>query len=52
MDTPAPEEQDGQDEPSARKRRATLRPDAASLTSTAARAPFHRRGEAAGEGAR
>ncbi|MFB9508293.1 DUF6380 family protein [Streptomyces aurantiacus] len=55
MDTPVQDEQDrqdGQDEPSAWKRCATLRPYAASLTSTAARVPFHRHGEAAGEGAR
>ncbi|MDQ0773116.1 hypothetical protein QF026_001582 [Streptomyces aurantiacus] len=55
MDTPAQDEQDrqdGQGEPSVWKRCATLRPHAASLTSTAARAPFHRHGEAAGEGAR
>ncbi|MEU5703626.1 DUF6380 family protein [Streptomyces aurantiacus] len=58
MDTPVQDEQDGRDrqagrgEPSAWKRCATLRPHAASLTSTAARAPFHRHGEAAGEGAR
>ncbi|MER7477954.1 DUF6380 family protein [Streptomyces sp. NPDC126510] len=34
------------------KRRATLRPGAASLTETAGRAPFERPARAAGEGAR
>ncbi|MFD0311141.1 DUF6380 family protein [Streptomyces sp. NPDC127119] len=34
------------------KRRATLQPGTASLTASAARAPLHRHGEAAGEGAR
>ncbi|WP_223146372.1 MULTISPECIES: DUF6380 family protein [Streptomyces] len=46
MDTPV------QDDASPWKRDATLRPKTASLTATAARAPFHRRGAAAGEGAR
>ncbi|MEW2573918.1 DUF6380 family protein [Streptomyces sp. NPDC057621] len=46
MDTP------GQDDASTWKRRATLRPGTASLTASAARAPLHRHGEAAGEGAR
>lgn len=34
------------------KRRATLRPGAASLTETARRAPFEQHARAAGEGAR
>ncbi|MGW0495426.1 DUF6380 family protein [Streptomyces sp. NPDC003007] len=34
------------------KRRATLRPGAASLTETAGRAPFEKHARAAGEGAR
>ncbi|MEU9185686.1 DUF6380 family protein [Streptomyces sp. NPDC048484] len=42
----------GEDDPSAWKRHATLRSRTASLTSTVGRAPFHRHGEAAGEGAR
>ncbi|MFC8195158.1 DUF6380 family protein [Streptomyces sp. NPDC060006] len=46
MDSP------GQDDASTGKRCATLRPGTASLTSTAGRAPLHRHGEAAGEGAR
>ncbi|MFS8202151.1 DUF6380 family protein [Streptomyces sp. CWNU-52B] len=46
MDTSA------RDDASVWKRRATLRPRTASQTATAARAPFHRHGEAAGEGAR
>ncbi|WP_373465816.1 DUF6380 family protein [Streptomyces sp. V3I8] len=46
MDTSA------QDDAGPWKRDATLWPGTASLTATAARAPFHRRGGAAGEGAR
>ncbi|WP_443061618.1 DUF6380 family protein [Streptomyces sp. NBC_00414] len=42
----------GQDDARTWKRRATLRSRAASLTATAARAPLHRHGGAAGEGAR
>ncbi|WP_221349753.1 DUF6380 family protein [Streptomyces beigongshangae] len=46
MDTPS------QDDASPWKRDATLRSRTASLTATAGRAPFHRHGGAAGEGAR
>ncbi|MGP4047027.1 DUF6380 family protein [Streptomyces sp. 2A115] len=42
----------GQDDGGAGKRRATLRSETASLTSTAGRVPLDQHGEAAGEDAR